>query len=88
MGNQTTVEWNRERKNGMSVSVQSPEWRLECNADRRRMECSELLEICSPETLAQVIKDAVTKHLPTWEGALGNADPPDQQTKKNRPGYL
>ena len=88
MENHTTVQWDRERNDGMSVSVQTPEWRLECNADRTGMDCPELLEICSDETLGQVIEDAVSKHLPTWEGALENAKPPDEQTKRYRPGYL
>ena len=88
MENQTTVHWNRERNDRLSLSVQTPEWRLECNADRRDMNCPELLEICSSETLAQVIEEAVSKHLPTWEGALREANPPDGQTKRDNPGYL
>ncbi len=88
MKNQTQITWEETKKQRISMSVQTEDWRLEYNANATDMECQKILTACSPNTMLQILRQAISLHIPTWEAALKSAEPPDNQLKKIQTGYL
>ena len=88
MKTHTQITWEETKPLRISMSVQTEDWRLECNANTTDMECQKILTACSTDTMLQILRQAISLHLPTWEAALKSADPPDNQLKKVQTGYL
>ena len=87
MKTETRVTWEERNKKKSKLSVQTVDWRLECNAQVTGLDCQELLAACNTDTLVQILRQAMSSHLPTWEAALQSANPPDEQLKKEETGY-
>ena len=88
MKTETHVTWEERNERSIGLSVQTRDWRLECNAQAIDLDCQELPGICSKDTLIQIMRQAISLHVPTLEAALQSANPPDQQLKKKQTGHL
>ena len=87
MRSKTSVKWTDKAGHSTGVVVQTQDWRLECNAQGELFDCPEVLALWTDRELGQLLEDLVSQHVPTWENALQNADPPDHQIKRWEPGY-
>ena len=84
---ETRVTWEERNKRGTELRIQTGDWRLECNAQATDMDCQKLLAVCNTDTLVQILRQAMSSHVPTWEAALQSANPPDEQMKKDETEY-
>ena len=81
-------KWIETKQSRLGMILQTEDWRLEYNATATDMECQTILRACSPDTILQILRHAVSLHIPTWEATLRSADPPDNQLKKFQTGHL
>ncbi len=87
MQQETSVMWQDKGTHHKAVAIQSLDWRLEYNAHGQGFDCPELLSLWSEHALEKLLEELILQHVPTWQNALRDAEPPDVQLKRHEPGY-
>ena len=82
------VRWRDDLPKGASVSLENGNWRLECNAEERVLQCDNTEPLWTTQDIALTLKTLVETHLHKWQEALEKAAPPEKQNPRMERGYL